>query len=401
MNTPKLKQCFWIAAALLVAWELFLFIFMTINAPAFKVAVDSDRYLKLASALLSQGKFELQTSGGAFQYEVFRTPGYPLFLAALQGVAKFPLDSIIFVQVLLTLLATWIVYKIAMQINEKIAYLSTLIVLCDPVSSIISLRLMSETLFLPLIATFYLCFIRYLKSGKLWLLLLAALMLVAATYVHAISYYLGVAIAVFMIYANIPKDLKKNIIHIMVFLAAVYGLLGLWQLRNYMCCGETAFSSVIQHNFQTFGLLKVQFSEGWLSREGILSLIGRDLYAFALGCFAHLFRPISFKYFDWEPLHIVGNVSSYSWSIFCGAGLVAGIFKVRNNLSYQFLLWNIIYFCSAAVLSAYRMAEARMRMSFLPCVAILSAYGWFLLWTFVKKKFLMKTKGCLEHPCKK
>ena len=390
MNTQKMKRCFWIAAALLVSWRLFLFSFTTVYASGIIVAPDSRRYLDLVPALFSQGKFALQTSGGVFQYEVFRTPGYPLFLATLQGAAKFPLEGIVFVQVLLTLLAAWIVYKIAMQIDEKIAYLSALIVLCDPVSSIISLRLMTEPLFLSFIAAFYFSFIKYLNSGKIKPLLLAALMLVAATYVHAISYYLGVAIAVFMIYANVPKDFKKNIVQILIFGVAVYGLLGLWQLRNYMCCGEKAFSSVIEHNFRGMGLLKIVSSEGWLAREGMASLLIHDLYAFVRGCFYHLTRPISFKYFGWAPLRKVGSVLSSSWTIFCAAGLVFGTFKIRKNLSYQFLLWNIIYFCSAAVLSAYKMAEARMRMSFLPCVAILSAYGWSLLWPLVKEKFLRK-----------
>jgi hypothetical protein len=386
----KSKQYFRIMVALSVAWKLFLFSFMTMHAPTIKLAPDSDRYLKLIPAILSHGVFALQASGGLLQYEVFRTPGYPLFLAALHGVAKLPLEGVIFIQVLLTLLAAWIVYKIATQIDERIACLSTLIVLCDPVSSIISLRLMTESLFLPFIAAFYFHFVRYLGSGRMRPLLAAAWMLVAATYVHPVSYYLGVAIAVFMIFVNVPKDLKKNIIQILIFLTAVYGLLGLWQLRNYACCREMAFSSVIGHNFHNFGLLKVQSAEGWLSREGILSLIVRDFYAFARGFFALLFHPISFKYFNWMPFRIAGVVLSYPWTVLCAVGLVAGIFKMWNNRACQFLLLNIIYFCSVSVLNAYRMVEARMRMSILPCVAILSAYGWFFLWNFAKERIVSK-----------
>jgi hypothetical protein len=173
---------------------------------------------------------------------------------------------------------------------------------------------------------------------------------------------------------------------ILIFLAAVYGLLGIWQLRNYACCGERAFSSVIAHNFGNFGLLKVESSKGWLSHGGIQSLINHDLYAFVRGFFALLFHPISFKYFAWMPFRIIGVILSYPWTVLCGVGLVAGALKIKKNLSYQFLLLGIIYFCSVSVLNAYTMVEARMRMSVLPCTAILSVYGWSLLWEFAKKR---------------
>ena len=382
----KVKKYFWIAAAVAVAWKLFLFVFITVHAPTAKLERDSYQYLELVPVLLSQAKFAVQTPSGGLQHEIFRTPGYPLFLAALQGGAKFSLDGVILAQVLLTLLAAWIVYKIAKQIDARIAYLSALIVLWDPVPSIISLRVMSEALFLPMIAAFYLYFIRYLNNGKLRPLLGAALMLVAATYVRPVSYYLGGAVAIFMIYANVPQNRKKCFAQAVLFLAGVYGLLGVWQLRNYLCCGETAFSSVIQHNFQHHGLL----TGGQQSLSENLMLTGRNLSAFTRGFFSLLFRPISFKYFNWVPLRILGVILSYPWNVLCAVGLAAGAFKMWKNRSCQFLLWNLFYFCSVTVLNVSTMAECRMRIPVLPCVAILSASGLFFLWGLAVERSCLK-----------
>ncbi|MDQ1339440.1 MAG: 2 protein, partial [Campylobacterota bacterium] len=91
---------------------------------------DSSTYYEPARAL-SQ-KFAFLKNPTSDEYMFFRTPGYPLFLAFLYSIVDS--DSfVIFVQYILFLATSWIVYKIAFEIfnNKKIAQIAFVISLFD------------------------------------------------------------------------------------------------------------------------------------------------------------------------------------------------------------------------------------------------------------------------------
>ena len=98
-----------IAAAILI--KIFLFAFAQVNAPRSKFLPDSTDYLETARVLSTQGVFAKQAEDGSLKYETLRTPGYPIFLAILNGLMKVPINVVVLFQVFLTIIAAFIVFR--------------------------------------------------------------------------------------------------------------------------------------------------------------------------------------------------------------------------------------------------------------------------------------------------
>jgi hypothetical protein len=76
-----------------------------------------------------------------------------------------------------------------------------------------------------------------------------------ATFVRPISYFLGIAVAVFVLYANPSGSLWKSMAQAIVFLFITYSILGAWQVRNYQRTGSSSFAGVGDSNFRVHGLV--------------------------------------------------------------------------------------------------------------------------------------------------
>jgi len=363
-----------IAVAFLI--KFFLFLFLIIHAPQSRFQNDSRDYLETAKILSSQGAFARADNDGSLKYELLRTPGYPLFLAILQGWMKLPINGVIFIQLLLTLFTALIVYKAAGRIDPKIALLSAIIILYDPSISIFSLIILTETLFLFLLALFMLVFVSYLKNNKIYLLVPAALLLVMATYTRPVSYYLGIAITVFIVYANLRlKNIKKAIAHALIFLVVVYSLFGIWESRNYRLTGQRTFSNVIH---------------GVPSASGLISQPARPVVYYintASSSFLSLMaRPGPFKYFRSSVISVIGRILAYPWLVLWFVGFIFGLVKARRNIYCQFILLVIAYFIFVTIGGVALSASERYRVPIMPFLAVISAYGWLEISGYFKRK---------------
>ena len=355
--------------------KLSLFVFAAATAPQSKIQPDSDSYIKTAAMLASRGVFGTQNEKGALSYENFRTPGYPVFLAILYGVMKIPLNGVILIQIAMTLLTAFIVYKAAMEIDRKIALLSAVIILFDPPVTIFSLMILTETLFLFLIALFMLCFTLYLKRKSMGYMVLAALSLALAAYVRPIGYYLGFVAATFIIYVNGLRGIKKALAHALVFTLIVYSLLGAWQARNYVRCDTFAFSSIERSNLDSMGLFKSYarntdpYTKGMAPLPYYISVSTRCLMSI-------MTRPGNLKYFQSDILTAIGKILSYPWMIFWLTGFIWGVIKTRRNIYLQFMLFTALYFIAVSIGGAMWVVGERFRVPIMPFIAIISAYGW-------------------------
>ncbi|MDD2927826.1 MAG: glycosyltransferase family 39 protein [Candidatus Omnitrophica bacterium] len=377
------KSKYFIIIVLAVAIKFLLLIFLTVHAPQNRFQNDSRDYLETAQALSSRGAFARIGSDGSLKYELYRTPGYPVFLAFFQGIMKFPINGIIFLQIFLAILVAGITYRTALQIDYRIAFLSAVIVLYDPPLSIFSLIVLSETLFLFLMSLFMLSFVLYLKRNKTGWVMLSAVTLVAAPYVRPISYYLGAAIALFIIYANIRGNIKRSFIHALIFLIIVYGFLGVWQVRNYQRLGQRTFCSIIKGNCDNQGLAG-SYSR---NKDSIAKGMGPIHYytSATSRCFLSLMtRPGPFKYFNSAALSAAGRVLAYLWVGFWVVGFIAGIRQARRNIYYQFMLFICLYFIVASIGGISWLVGERFRMPMVPYIAVISAAGWVALKRFIK-----------------
>ncbi|MGA2775497.1 MAG: glycosyltransferase family 39 protein [Candidatus Omnitrophota bacterium] len=366
-----------IAFAILIKFGLFAV--GTMRVPDSKFDPDSVDYLNTASMLYSNLTFASQDSNGLLKPHVLRTPGYPVFIAIVHNLMKLPLSGVIFLQVLLTILAAFILYKTAIQIDKRLAVLSAVIMLYDLPVSVYSLKIMTEALFLLLITIFIYIFVRYLKTGRFKFIFLSSLLLVTATYVRPISYYLGAVLAAFILYANIPKNFKAAFAQAFIFLIIIYSLLGVWQVRNYKCCGEKAFTSITSSNFRIYGLVKEPLKD---SGNAVMVKIRQGLnYTYELwrSSLSLMTRPGTLKYFHLKPLAIAGKVFGYLLVIFWMLGFLAGIFRIKKDIYFQFLVLVILYFLGVAILNLGVDAGERFRVPIVPCLAIISSYGWLIL----------------------
>jgi hypothetical protein len=370
--------------------KLFFFAFIATHLPKNKFEPDSVDYLGTAKTLYSQGAFLRTDNSGATQYETLRTPGYPVFLAILHYLINIPLDGIVFIQILLTIIVGLIVYKTANLIDSRLGILSAAIVLYDFPTLRFSLMLMTETLFLLLMATLLLSFTLYFKRGGLKYIIISALILAMATYVRPVSYYLGVAIVIFIVCAKIPGNFRKTLTHALIFLVIVYGLLGAWQIRNYRRSGTTAFATIASVNFQQFGLIKSYSANNYPHAQGASPV---PYYAnLTLRSFLYLMtRPGSLKYVKPYPaMAIPGTVLSYLLMVFWLIGLITGISKIKKNVYYRFMLFVILYFVSVTIINVGLISSERYRVPMVPYIAIIASYGWISLLTLIKKKDAVK-----------
>ncbi len=334
---------------------------------------------------MSEKAFALRNADGSLHYEFRRTPGYPLFVGVLNKLMKIPFNGIIFIQVLLTVLVGLITYKTALEIEPESALLSMVLVLYSPILSIYSLMLITEALFVFLISLFMFYFVKYLKSGETITLLFSALTLVCAVYVRPGGYFLGIVTALFIFQVKVHENIKKAILHSFIFLVVVYGLLGLWQVRNLFVFGNPEFSSILHSDPANFGLYNSY-------------LRNKDIYTQGMGpvqyyinvtwrCFLSLMtRPGSLKYFHCQGLTAFEKGLGYLWVSFWMSGLLYGITKTGRNRYYQFFMLVIIYFVCGSIMSEMWLVGERLRVPIVPFIAILSAYGWIEIISLIKSR---------------
>jgi hypothetical protein len=212
---------------------------------------DTLSYIKPATSLIQSGKFF--TDGLP---DIVRPPGYPLFL--IPGLLLGHVEIItIILQIIVSCWTVYLIYKISLIIfnhNQKIAIFCALLYAVEPVSIVMSLKIMSETLFTCLLITFLYYFINYLVTNDLQFknknLIKSAFFLATTIYVRPITYYLPFFVFIFIIILGIKKQqqTRKLILHGLLFLIISMTPAYLWQLRNYIQTGYAGISSVKEFN---------------------------------------------------------------------------------------------------------------------------------------------------------
>jgi Dolichyl-phosphate-mannose-protein mannosyltransferase len=367
-----------IGVAILI--KVILFCFSVINDPQSKFVNDSYRYLNTGETMMSAGVFGTRDTNGIPRSDFFIAPVYPLFLGVLHQILKVPLSGVILTQVILTILTAFIAYKAAIEIDSRLGLLTLIILLYSPAITIFSLLILTESMFLLFITLFMFYFVKYLKTGVIRSVLLAGLMFTIAIYVRPGPYFLGIVIAIFIMYANVMHDIKMAIFHALVFLGVVYGLLGLWQIRNYLIFGKAVFSSILSVNTLNSGLFHSYAINHDPSTQGMPPILYYINVTWR--CFLSLMtRPGSFKYFHCPPLTVIGKVIAYFWMVFWMVGFLIGVTKIKRNVYYQFLLLVIACFAFGTIIVMMWNVGERFSIPMIPFIAIISAHGWVSLFS--------------------
>ncbi len=218
-------------------------------------SLDTLSYIEPAQSMLERGDFSTQGAP-----ETIRTPGYPLFLLPGLVLHSVELVTIVF-QIIASAFLIYFVYASAGLLTgqPKAAHLAALLIACEPSSIIWTSIVQTESLFAALLMGCILCCMRYIRRSRWQDVLVGGALLTAAIYVRPAAYFLPVVLALFWaVKGIIGRSLDRVVAaQILVFLAACYALVGLWQVRNGFVSGYWGFSAVSENNLYFFAATTV------------------------------------------------------------------------------------------------------------------------------------------------
>jgi len=122
---------------------------------------------------------------------------------------------------------------------------------------------------------------------------------------------------------------------------------------------------------------------------------GLDYLGTASSSFLNLMTlPGSLKYYNAKNLAKVGKVVFYIWMVFWMIGFLAGCSAGRRNIYFRFFLWVMAYFAVVTVINISEAAGERFRIPMVPCIAVISSYGWLVI-----KDYWFNLKNAKKHTC--
>jgi len=381
----KIDKKLFVLVILTLVIKLLLCAFAAVHAPQGKILVDSHDYLATAQTLAKTGTFGRTLADGSVDPEFFRTPGYPLFLAVFHHLLHWSLDGVIVLQVLLSVAAALICARAAALIDPRLEILTAAILLFDPTITVYSLLVLTESLFLFLMALFLYFFVDYFRTRQIRWVIAAAVTLAAAVYVRPIGLYLGVLVACFIAGANWKTSLKRGLIHALVFITIVYGAIGAWYVRNHQQGGGWRFSSITGVISSSKGLWG-SYERRTDRRSAGLDPATYYLSAASRGVMTLLTRPGSMKYFQSDLLKKAGKIVGYPFTVLMMIGFLRGLSRALRVEALAFTALVALYFIGASVGGAIWQEAPRFRVAMMPFLAVISAYGWLILWAFQKEK---------------
>jgi hypothetical protein len=214
------------------------------------ISTDTPSYLDPGRNLLLHGGF---VANGV--PDLFRTPGYPLFLA-ITSLAGVPVTA--FIQVILSVFSVLLIWRLAGAViaDQRVALGAAWLFAFEPIGITYSVILLSETLFLTLLLLSMERLSTFLHGRSLRVLALSGLWLAAATFVRPVTYYLPVALAVGL-FVVLWRERGLRWKAPAVLLISVLPWLGAWQIRNWAETGYTGFCSIKETNPYFFNVPEV------------------------------------------------------------------------------------------------------------------------------------------------
>lgn len=234
--------------------------------------VDAKGYEILASNLLNGNGFSASETP-PFVPELLRTPGYPLVIAAIYGLAGTKPVAIALIQILLDVGSVLLLYLIGSTTGSRaIGVLSSCTRALDPAAVALCNSLMSETLFVFLLLM-SLFFVHRVLVGEgfgwasaVWIGVATA----ACALVRPVGLFYGLVIAGFLLTAFWNRVRKSQLTMFATLYLVTFGfLLSPWVARNYVGTGAFFFSTASSYNLLFENAVYVEAAEKDLDPEKI------------------------------------------------------------------------------------------------------------------------------------
>jgi 4-amino-4-deoxy-L-arabinose transferase-like glycosyltransferase len=216
---------------------------------------DTPTYLGPAKELLHHNQFDSASPPG--QPEFLRTPGYPVFIAAVYRVFGESNTALLLVQVALSALTVFLAYLLAAWMwSAPIGLLAALFTALDPVQNATASTILTESIAALLLITVatvgFAAFTQKRPRTVLWLLLGSAI--AVATLIRPVTYYLPLLVVILLLVRHARRrDRWLNLAKITAALMLpLVLLLGGWQLRNHERVDSWRISGIEAKNLYLF-----------------------------------------------------------------------------------------------------------------------------------------------------
>lgn len=206
---------------------------------------DPTGFAILARNLLAYGAFT-DAPPPPYVPTVFRTPGYPVFLAGVLFLGRTPY-AVPLVQIVLVAFTAVLIFRLGKRLfSHGVGLVAAILYVLDPVAMLLSLQFMSETLFMFLFVLFlFVLFSKVEQPVSPRTLFLAGILLGGATLVRPIVQYLPPVVLVYVFLtqrkrwrgASLYRDLGA-------FSLGVILIIGPWMIRNGILAGGYHLSTI-------------------------------------------------------------------------------------------------------------------------------------------------------------
>jgi len=213
---------------------------------------DSATYIAPADSIIQKGQFLNENS----LPEIYRTPGYPLFLAFCKLISgKARVWAAVFFQNLLNILAVLVLYALILELcrDRTAALAGSLLAAINLHDIYFSFFILSDSLFQSIILFAIYFLVRFFKRFRIIDLVWTAGLFSAGTFVRPSGLYLPLILtAVIGLVLFIKRTKKKALFYSLIFLLIGMGPAFLWQCRNERVAGFADFSAVRSANLYSY-----------------------------------------------------------------------------------------------------------------------------------------------------
>jgi 4-amino-4-deoxy-L-arabinose transferase-like glycosyltransferase len=232
--------------------------------------MDTRGYHEPALSLVQSGRLDtfLDPPGMPMTY---RTPGYPVFLAAIYAVFGANWAVVTLIQAILATITVYLTWRLARKFwGDRVALVAAALVAVDPVSSVLSQKIMTENNFALFIMIAVLTGVNLLTENRRrvgWALLLG-LALALATLTRPSSYYLPVPVILGVLIWGLKRRWRMRTLALSVgmILLPLFLLIGGWIWRNYRVTGVPIYTSIEGY-----------YAYFWQGAEVLANIQGRDI----------------------------------------------------------------------------------------------------------------------------
>ena len=212
---------------------------------------DARGYDQMAVNLLEHGILS-ESPGPPFEPALYRTPVYPVFLAAVYALFGHNVNGAVVIQFVLGAVMAVITAHLGERLfDDTVALIAGLIVAVDLLSMSLQLALMSETVFTFLLLVSFYWFVSYLRTQDRRQLVGSALVYGLAVLCRPVAqwFFLVIVGLMFFFYA----ERRTRALQASVIFVTIYGLTILpWIIRNHRINGVWALSSLIEIQLVTW-----------------------------------------------------------------------------------------------------------------------------------------------------